>query len=280
METGQLIFRKNNNLTQNSNLELSIQVSLNGLSFSILNRNTNTITKIKHIDFLKKETPFYALDKLKHVFEEEESLKTTFSKVIVIHQNQLSTIVPNALFKEDTLADYLKFNAKILQTDFITFDEVTTNESVNVYVPYVNINNYLFERFGAFTYKHATTILIENLLQDQSNDSNSKMIVNVITNRFDLLIIKKNKLEFYNSFEFNSKEDFLYYILFTAEQLKLDPETFQLEMLGAIRKDDELHAIAYKYIRHINFGNRLDNYNYTEDKPISSYSDYTLLKSF
>lgn len=280
METGQLIFRKNNNLTQNSNLELSIQVSLNGLSFSILNRNTLTIRNIKHFNFLKKETPFYTLTRLKKVFEEEECLKANFSKVLVIHQNQLSTIVPNAIFEPEALADYLKFNAKILQTDFVTYDEIKPNKSVNVYVPYVNINNYIFERYGAFTYKHATTILIENLLQHQTNDSNSKMVVNVISNRFDLLIIKKNKLEFYNSFDFNSKEDFLYYILFTAEQLKLDPETFQLEMIGAIKKDDELYAIAYKYIRHVSFGNRLDSLNFETAKPETSYSDYTLLKSF
>lgn len=280
METGQLTIRKNNNLTQNSNLELSIQVSLNGLSFSTLDRNTNTITQIKHIVFEKRQTPFYLLDKLKEVFETEECLSTPFSEVLIIHHNQLSTLVPKSLFNEDNLADYLKFNAKILQTDFITYDFINTNDSANVYVPYVNINNFIFEKFGEFTYKHSSTILIENVLSNLVDDSNSKMVVNINNNRFDLLVVKNKKLELYNSFEYNTKEDFIYYVLFTAEQLHLDPETFEIEFIGDINKDDELYTVAYKYIRHLSFGNRLDNYNYKDDKPTSSYSEYTLLKSF
>ena len=47
-----------------------------------------------------------------------------------------------------------------------------------------------------------------------------------------------------------------------------------------IKQDDDLYAIVYKYIRHVNFGNRLDSFDYKEDKPVSSYSEYTLLKSF
>ncbi len=280
METGQLTIRKTNNLTKNSNLELSIQVSLNGLSFSTLDRTNNTITKIKHLNFKKKQTPFYLLNKLKEALENDYILDLAFNKVLVIHHNQLSTLVPKELFNENAIADYLKFNAKILQTDFITYDEISVNNSVNVYVPYININNFIFENFGEFTYKHASTLLIENILKDQVEDSNSKMIVNVCYDRFDLLVVKNKKLELYNSFEYQTKKDFLYYILFTAEQLKLDPETFQLELIGDIKQDDDLYAIVYKYIRHVNFGNRLGSFNYREDKPISSYSDYTLLKSF
>ena len=58
------------------------------------------------------------------------------------------------------------------------------------------------------------------------------------------------------------------------------PETFEIELIGDINKDDELYTVAYKYIRHLSFGNRFDNYNYKDDKPTSSYSEYTLLKSF
>ena len=135
----------NNSLDIITNLRLSIQVSLNGLSFCVLEESAKTITHLKHFGFNKKLTPFELLDRVKEIFSTEEILKNAFNTVNVIYVNELSTLVPKPLFDEDSLADYLKFNSKILKSDFIAFDEISANDSVNVYVPYVNINNFIYD---------------------------------------------------------------------------------------------------------------------------------------
>ncbi|WP_341215118.1 DUF3822 family protein [uncultured Wocania sp.] len=262
-----------------TNLELSIQISLSGLSFCILQSDIKTITTLKHVGFEKKLNPFEVLDKLIHLFNTESVLQASFSNVNIIYTNELSTLVPKPLFKEDCLADYLKFNSKILKSDFIAFDTIELNDSVNVYVPYVNVNNFIYEKFGNFTYKHFSTILIERILFIEKNVDNTKVYVNVNTNYFEIIVVEKGKLIFYNTFEYTTKEDFIYYILFTAEQLKLNPETLNLILIGDIIKDDEFYKIVYKYIRHISFGNRFDDYNYLE-QPKTSYSNFTLINSF
>jgi hypothetical protein len=259
--------------------ELSIQVSLSGLSFCILQKDTNTISFLKHVSFQKKQNPIELLDSLKHVFNTEEPLKSSFNAIYVTHVNELSTLVPKPFFNEDHLADYLKFNSKILKSDFITFDEIVTNDTVNIYVPYVNINNFIYDLFGSFTFKHFSTILIENILVIEKNSEETKVYANIDTDHFEIIIVKKGKLLIYNTFEYTTKEDFLYYLLFTTEQLQLNPETFQLVFLGDIDKNNELYTIAYQYVRNISFGNRYDSYNYHE-KPKTNYSDFTLIKSF
>lgn len=269
----------NKNYNKLTNLELSIQISLSGLSFCILQRDTKTITKLQNIAFEKKANPFGLLDKLIHLFNTEMSLQNSFTNVNIIHTNELSTLVPKPLFKEDSLADYLKFNSKILKSDFIAFDEIEYNDTVNVYVPYVNINNFIYEKFGSFTYKHFSTILIERILFIEKNSEDTRVYVNLNINHFEIIAVKKGKLILYNTFEYASKEDFIYYILFTAEQLKLNPETLKLQLIGNVNKDDELYNIAYKYIRHISFGKRLDDYKYLE-YPATNYSNFTLLQSF
>lgn len=263
----------------NKTQELSIQVSLNGLSFCILQKDSLTIPLIKHYKFDKKLNPFEVLDKLTHVFNTVESLEGPFNEVFVTHVNELSTIVPKPIFNEDNLADYLKFNSKILKTDFITFDDISINDSVNVYVPYVNINNFIYEKFGSFTFKHFSTVLIENILLIEKNSEETKIYVNVEYDHFEIVGVAGGELLIYNTFEYSTKEDFIYYLLFTTEQLQLNPETLILVFLGDITQGDELYDLTYKYIRHISFGNRYDNYNYTS-KPHSSYSDFTLIKSF
>ncbi|WP_282136814.1 DUF3822 family protein [Seonamhaeicola maritimus] len=269
----------NNNIDKLTNLEMSIQISLNGLSFCILQKDTNTISFLKNIEFEKRLNPLELLEQLKSVFNSEKSLQNNFNKVIVIHDNELSTLVPKPLFKEDALADYLKFNSKILKSDFITYDDVILGESMCVYVPYININNYVYEKHGAFIFKHVSTVLIESILQAEKNSETPKVYVNVSSGHFELIAVNKAKLLFYNTFEYTSKEDFIYYILFTAEQLNLNPEVFNLVFIGDINNDDEYYKIAYRYVRYVSFGNRNDSFSFSE-LPQSSYSNFALIKSF
>jgi len=56
---------------------------------------------------------------------------------------------------------------------------------------------------------------------------------------------------FFNSFDYNTPEDFIYYILFTAEQLQLNPENFKLEIIGDFTETDAYYTIVYKFIRNV-----------------------------
>lgn len=264
--------------TQN-NLELSIQISLSGLSFCILQRDTHTIMSLKEVSFEKKLNPIEVLDQLKHLFNTESVTQNTYEAITIIHGNELSTLVPKPLFNEDCIADYLKFNSKILVSDFIAHDDIVINDSVNVYVPYININNFIYDQFGAFTFKHVSTVLIEEILHLEKNASTPKVYVNINKNHFETIIVDNAKLILYNTFEYNAPEDFIYYILFATEQLNLNPETFNLVFIGDVSKQDALYAIAYKYIRNVSFGNRNETYEYLET-PKYNYSNFTLIKSF
>ncbi|MCB4797810.1 DUF3822 family protein [Neotamlana laminarinivorans] len=272
---------QNKKIIKLSNSELSIQISLSGLSFCILNRETNTITFLKDICFPKKRNHFELLDTLKNEFDTEAVLNNSFSEVNVIHDNELATLVPKPLFSEDLLADYLKFNTKILKSDFITFDNIKINDSVTVYVPYININNFIYDKFGRFTYKHISTVLINAILKTDINFNVPKAYVHVSKEHFEIVIVQNKKLLLYNSFFYNTKEDFIYYILFCIEQLQLNPETINLIFLGNIDAYDDIYVITYKYIRLVFFGDREDEYKYALDaQPKNNHSNYSIISSF
>ena len=269
----------NNSSNKLANLELSIQISLSGLSFCILNRDLNNIIALKNFDFDKNLNPIEILDYLKQFFNTETVLNQDFTKVSVIHNNNLSVQVPKPLFSEDHLADYLKFNSKILKSDFITFDEISENDIVNVYVPYININNYIFEKYGDFTFKHLSTILIEEILRIEKNAKQLKFYVNLSKSQLEIIVVNQGKLLLYNTFNYNTQEDFIYYILFVAEQLNLNPEILQLVFIGDINEDNALYKIAYKYIRNIKLGSRFDTFK-LDQIDITNHSNFTLLNSF
>ena len=78
-------------------------------------------------------------------------------------------------------------------------------------------------------------------------------------------------------FNFQTKEDFIYHILFTFEQLKLEVEEVKLYFTGAIELESEIYTITYQYIRNIFF---LESNNSIFSKlDASKHSNYTLFNS-
>lgn len=281
MVTGQDTMTKRSNINLLSNTILSVQASLNGLSFCILDTIENNILLLKEVHFDEQKNPLEIEKFLVTEFETTPLLQQEFKQVNLIHQNNICTFVPKGLYDENNLINYLKFNNKIFESDFIAADEITTKEIMSVYVPFVNINNFFFERFGSFEYHHASTIVVEKLLKSATITTN-KLYCNVSPTSFELIHIKNGALNLFNSFEFNTKEDFIYYILFTIEQLQLDTEIIDLILLGEIALDDELYSILYQYIRNISFGSR--NTQFTardiEQKPKYGYNHFSLLNTF
>ena len=264
-------------LENTKDTKLSIQFNLDGFSFCISDNSTGEILYFfKNLFEDKQTTPENLMQKVDAIFKKDPFLQKDFSSVLVVHENNLSTLVPNKYFSEDKLLEYLNFNIKTLATDYIAFDDVQKINAKNVYVPYIPINNYLFQNFGAFEYKHHTTIFIEKLLSLSSSEE-KKVYVNVSSKSFDVVVIQNKKLQFSNSFEFETKEDFIYYILFTFEQLNLDVEKVKLYFSGDIELESEIYNSTYQYIRNVFFlesNNSIFNtINY------SKHSNYILLGS-
>ena len=242
---------QNTNITEKVYKKLSIQVSLNGLSFCCFDTLNDTVSSFNevHFDTFQKATKIE--DLFADAFRDYPELSETYDEILVIHNNNLSTFVPEALFDEHFLGSYLQYNTKVFETDFFAFDEIANCQMNTVYIPYVNINNFFIDQFGAFDYKHANSILVNKLLIASKNKDEKKMFIHINTGHFEIIVVQNQKLLLFNSFDYNTAEDFIYYILFTAEQLNLNPENFPLELIGNIDTESDYYKIAYKYIRNV-----------------------------
>ncbi|WP_196894532.1 DUF3822 family protein [Aureivirga marina] len=266
-----------NKKTDFKNLEnsrLSIQLSLDGFSFCIYDENLEEYTALINFEFESKAaTPQIHLEYVMKTFRENVLLQKTYKSIHVAHSNNMATFVPKAFFNEKYLKNYLKHTVKVFDNDFIVYDEIPQSDIVSVYIPFVNINNFLFEQFGAFEYTHSSSILVKNLINTYKNTKKQHVFINVIDHTFEMVILDNGVFKMYNSFQFKTKEDFIYYILFTAEQLSLNPEEFELVFLGVIDEKSELYKISYQYIRNISF---VENQT-PKFKNLPNHSFYTLL---
>ncbi len=197
--------------------------------------------------------PEELLLELEKTIFQNEILQDGFKEISIIYSTPLFSVVPASLFEAAKASEYLKFNSKILAGDYIAHDVLETQEIVVVYVPFMNINNYFFEKYGTFDFYHSTTVLLKTLLNAEKKSINSKVYLHVQKGNFDCIVIKNGKLLLCNNYPFTTPEDFVYYTLFCFEQLKLNPDTIETVFCGEVKKGDEIYNIAYTYIRNISF---------------------------
>lgn len=257
----------NTDITHKTYKKLVVQVSLSGLSFAVFDTIVKKPTQLTAIPF-ESVMNHESIEKLfEQVFLDNVSLQNKYDECLVLHSNSLSTFVPQALFDEDFIGSYLQYNTKVFDTDFFTYDELQNYQMNNVYIPYVNMNNFFIDKFGSFDYKHSATVLVSKLLDLSKNIDDKKMYVHVVATHFEIVVVQNQKLLFYNTFEYKTPEDFIYYILFTAEQLQLNPENFVLEFLGEIEETSPLYAMTYKYVRNVLLYKPLEtNNSFTEEE--------------
>jgi hypothetical protein len=255
------------NITEKVYKRLTLKVTLTGFSYCVFDTLHQKVEMVKEVDFnlfpkTRKVEEHYA-----RAFRDPWELRDSFDEILVLHDHNLNTFVPKSLFDEQHMGSYLQYNTKVFESDFFNFDALASYEMNNVYIPYVNINNYLLDQFGTFNYKQANSILVSKLLDRSKNIDEKQVFVHFSDSKFELVVIQNQKLLLFNSFDYQTKEDFIYYLLFTAEQLNLNPEHFRLQLLGNISEDSELFKIAYKFVRNVSL---LDVSDLQKNNPFST----------
>lgn len=231
-----------------SSQKLYIEISLQNFSYCIKNQTNNQVVDFKTFPL----DTFKAIDQqLDLIFDKEPNLHSGFEDILVLHNNNLNTFVPDVLFDETALGSYLQYNVKVFPTDYFDFDNLEKLKIKNIYVPYVVFNNYFLDRFGSFEFQHISTNLVLLLEKHSENKSGKCFFVHIAENHFKIIIIENNKLVFFNSYDYQTKEDFIYYILFIMEQLQLNPHEQIIELIGEIDFQSELYKIAYQYIKEV-----------------------------
>lgn len=235
----------------NVSKKLCIQVGLHGLSFCVVDAATRTVVDFERVVFESPCTAALLLKELKAVLAQSKVMEGGFAGVTVVHKNKFFGLVPQLLFREASLPHYLKFSTKLLANDHIAYDEVPQQGIVTVYVPYVNVNNYVFDRFGAFEFIHSGTVLLSALLNQKGLGTEAVCYVHVSEREMAVVVVSEKRLLFYNQFEYRTPEDFLYYLLFSLKQLPVALPAMELKLLGGVAEGDALYTACSRYVERV-----------------------------
>lgn len=83
-------------------------------------------------------------------------------------------------------------------------------------------------------------------------------------------------MQLYNQFNFETKEDVLYYILFTLEQLKINVEEVKLHLFGQLHQEHEIFKLCETYIKNVHYLKYNDRLNFTNSGSLNFTLQNTL----
>ncbi|MFQ3332885.1 MAG: hypothetical protein ACI8ZH_000778 [Flavobacteriales bacterium] len=253
METGESnpisIQSDNFNIALANSYHLSIQLGISHFSYCLLNTTTLTYDYAKKYSLSSKED---IATEITEIINNDAIIKADFSSQSVAFVNFPSTLVPNILYKEEEAESLLAFNTEV--NGKILIDNILSQKAHLIYAVPESIVSIVSNFFPKAKQKAQESILIQQY--SQLNTDTEKAYLYLNEQKVGITIFKGDKLIFNNTFDYTTKEDLLYYSLFSFEQLKLSPESIDVTVFGTIEKEDEYFNLLYDYIRNVKLGER------------------------
>lgn len=196
---------------------LSILLTQDGLSFLYL------------MDENHYENHYYAYeDKLNAAQESEALLKKELSKlenpeiqINLIYKNLDFNLSPVEFLElNKSSISHNQYNLPLQAIDSFSQDTSFNGNVVINFLPFINVNNYLFDNFGEFIHTHQASLYLKAAESYTSVFSDCICFVSDL--QIDIVIAKQQHLELFNSFKISNEEDAIYYILYCLEVNQLD----------------------------------------------------------
>ena len=231
---------------------LTIQFSLGGLSFAFFDTTTNTIvgTEFYQSDSLTNGDEVF--DAIEHVLDAKHLEGKRFHSVTCIVEDRVNTLVPTPLFDESKAFQYLDFGFQLPAASKVLTDNIKQADCVNVYAMPLALYSKLLAKWPDAVFVHASTLFLNGLL-GHDDPTRAGVYVCVRNRNFDLLVKNDGKLQFFNNFKFNTKDDFIYFLLFALEQCGLSGADTTVLFSGLIMPNSEIVSLCNRYVKDVRF---------------------------
>ncbi len=251
---------------EQSNLyHLSIQISLDGFSFAIMDIPKGKYTVLKSTNFFLKR-PRLLFMNVRELISQEELFKLKFKSIDIIYATENFTLVPQAFFHHSYVEKYFSFNHEIEKGYVIDRTLLPKAEAWCLFSIPENLKEYLALIFPKATIKHNLFPLVERGLKENKNFPERVQVhLNFFRSYFELVVMSGTKLLVCNQFNYAGDDDVTYFVFYVFDQLKLSPDTTEIVFHGFFQQADPMYQTFKKYVRKLSCARptSLFNYSYT-----------------
>lgn len=247
---------------------ISIQIDLDGVSFCILDINSEKYLAFKKYKISKVEDTESLAERVEKIFSEDELLSSPFKSSSLIYLTQKSTLVPSSFFEEEKLKDFFVFNHTLDEFDELNFNYIPGIDAYNVFALPTYVANQVYNKFRNIKFFHQGTPFIRSVINAVSEPSG--ISININKDFFDIIVKENSALRFYNTFRYVNDNDLLYFVMYVVNQLKIDNKSGMLTLCGEQSDKQLFFNTLVKYFPNISylepvyplFGEKFDKFDF------------------
>jgi len=246
---------------------LLINIGTRDFQVGVVDLETNWFLLLEDYVFPNVSSQEELIAALDQLFEAHSFLKAGFWKQIKVSlKNQSFVQVPQALYSEDALSDYLKFNTHINkdQEDFIPISLKST-QAITVFAIHKDLKAWIQNIYpnNSPIFVHQSAALIEGIMRSAKNRIDNPLYIYVDRFKLHVLSAHQGKLIYYNQFSIKQFADYVKYIMLVMKSLNMNQQTSQVVLWGYIGKNSPHYHEFYKYINNVMFGERPDYFEFS-----------------
>jgi hypothetical protein len=256
-------------------LNLSLLIDNELFMYALFTQNYNELIELCHIRQNESmQVEKNVTERVKFLINNYQLSGKRFENVNISILNSDFTILPESFAVTENSREILEFSSGNKLKN--SFSHKFNNLSFNYFIE-PELIQFLEKTFKKATFHHAGAIVI-NLLFNSRSLKKCDLFLNFNEGIFELLAKENNTLLYYNVFNYETKEDVMYFLLFMMEQFNLDPDKVKLFIGGQMEAEGELHKAIKKYIKHVDFVlDSISPVNLNNELKIPDHFYFTLL---
>jgi hypothetical protein len=245
-----------------SNLKLSILLSQDGLSYSIMSVPDSKYLSLISFSYSDKKN---FLAEIVDFLTAENLLASAFSETNLIIADPRQTLVPDVLFEQGTETRIWELNFLPDSDSEIKYSYLQKSSNVILFPvrkDLINKFNSLFRNIQVFPSSFPFVESHFTLNKLSENTASTKIFVQVYEEFAEMLILENTSIKLFNTFQYRTNNDLLYFIINVFEQLKLSRENSEISISGFIETDNILVLNLRKFVGLVYFESQNSAFKY------------------
>jgi hypothetical protein len=222
---------------------LSIQVSLGGFSFSVINPKGNQLLTLKQTPLKISDERFIAR-RFREWIETERIVHRDFCKTRIVVETEKFTIIPESFYVTEKNEGILHLLTETEKNQEICETRVESQDARLLFILPHMLKDVVASHFRNFTFLHPVKLFLEKL--PEINKENGLILLFSSTILF-VGVFNKVKLILANSFKITHSNDVLFFVLTVLKQLRINPHDAGLFIGGETQNHPKMLSDLERY---------------------------------
>lgn len=173
-----------------------------------------------------------------------------WKSVNILSSLQAFTLVPKEFFEAQQASQYLKNVDNQALKNPIIANTQQTFEAINIFNIPKSIHEWSKKNYENPNFMHISEVFL-NQITNKNIEKEAKMHIFVNDKYLLIVVLNENQVQFCNTFQYKTSRDFLYFVLFVIDELRLDKTNTELKLYGQINQVAEIYRLLNNYVAQL-----------------------------